>query len=295
MILIYRDASVLPRPVFVRGGARGAVEKILAAWSLKSPGALDLVGTLNCPAICCIGSGPIYVYYELSPEMDLNAFYPALHDPLAWQFAGDASVGDGGDQGFDSAAGQGNVEPSVPVTEPVEAEVPKPKRSKKKRVASKDYRLRYDNRVFQYFHHLKLYYLLRDQHSNYLEVCCSVMTEAITVATTVAIPGDVSKDIGTERRSLAVEKNTLLEAKEMEIEDLKESLTSGKLTSAKDHNILLEQECDFFKAKNPEPVFVDQVHELEISSADLREKLEMYEGLLKRLEEFQDNLMGPYG
>ncbi|GJV07969.1 hypothetical protein Tco_1345625 [Tanacetum coccineum] len=50
------------------------------------------------------------------------------------EFAGDASVGDGGDQGFDSAAGQGNVEPSVPVTEPVEAEVPKPKRSKKKRV-----------------------------------------------------------------------------------------------------------------------------------------------------------------
>ncbi|GJW02073.1 hypothetical protein Tco_1560929 [Tanacetum coccineum] len=45
-----------------------------------------------------------------------------------------ASVGDGGDQGFDSAAGQGNVEPSVLVTEPVEAEVPKPKRSKKKRV-----------------------------------------------------------------------------------------------------------------------------------------------------------------
>ncbi|GKC25658.1 hypothetical protein Tco_1027808, partial [Tanacetum coccineum] len=50
------------------------------------------------------------------------------------EFARDASVGDGGDQGFDSAAGQGNVEPSVPVTEPVEAEVPKPKRSKKKKV-----------------------------------------------------------------------------------------------------------------------------------------------------------------
>ncbi|GJT22408.1 gypsy type transposase [Tanacetum coccineum] len=50
------------------------------------------------------------------------------------EFAGDASVGDGGDQGFDSAAGQGNVEPSVPITGPVEAEVPKPKRTKKKRV-----------------------------------------------------------------------------------------------------------------------------------------------------------------
>ncbi|GKG30377.1 hypothetical protein Tco_0420275, partial [Tanacetum coccineum] len=36
-----------------------------------------------------------------------------------------------------------------------------------------------------------------------------------------------------------------------------------------------------------------QVHELEVSSADLREKLETYEGSLKQLEEFQDNLMGP--
>ncbi|GJY00377.1 hypothetical protein Tco_0357395, partial [Tanacetum coccineum] len=50
------------------------------------------------------------------------------------EFARDANVGDGGDQGFDSVAGQGNAEPSVPVTEPVEAGVPKPKRSKKKRV-----------------------------------------------------------------------------------------------------------------------------------------------------------------
>ncbi|GJT67132.1 gypsy type transposase [Tanacetum coccineum] len=50
------------------------------------------------------------------------------------EFVGDASVGDGGDKGFDSVTGQDNVEPSVPVTEPVEAEVPKLKRSKKKRV-----------------------------------------------------------------------------------------------------------------------------------------------------------------
>ncbi|GJY78499.1 gypsy type transposase [Tanacetum coccineum] len=50
------------------------------------------------------------------------------------EFVGDASVGDGGDHGFDSIAGQDNVEPSVPVTKPIEAEVPKPKRSKKKRV-----------------------------------------------------------------------------------------------------------------------------------------------------------------
>ncbi|GJS38617.1 hypothetical protein Tco_0563660 [Tanacetum coccineum] len=50
---------------------------------------------------------------------------------------GDASVGDGGDQGFDSAVGQAIVEPSVPVTTSAEATVPKPQRSKKKHICSK--------------------------------------------------------------------------------------------------------------------------------------------------------------
>ncbi|GJX08845.1 hypothetical protein Tco_0196777 [Tanacetum coccineum] len=50
------------------------------------------------------------------------------------EFAGDASVGDGGDQGFYSVGGQDNVEPTVPITEPVETEAPVPKRTKKKRV-----------------------------------------------------------------------------------------------------------------------------------------------------------------
>ncbi|GJR71646.1 hypothetical protein Tco_0084011 [Tanacetum coccineum] len=36
-----------------------------------------------------------------------------------------------------------------------------------------------------------------------------------------------------------------------------------------------------------------EVHKLELSSADLRLKLETYEGVLAQLEEFQDNLMGP--
>ncbi|GJR73522.1 zinc finger, CCHC-type containing protein [Tanacetum coccineum] len=48
------------------------------------------------------------------------------------EFIGDASVGDGEDQGFDSIGGQDNVEPIVPVTEHVETEIPGPKRSKKK-------------------------------------------------------------------------------------------------------------------------------------------------------------------
>ncbi|GKA35943.1 hypothetical protein Tco_0722434 [Tanacetum coccineum] len=93
----------------------------------------------------------------------------------------------------------------------------------------------------------------------------------------------------------------------------------GEVASAKDHNVLLEQECNSLKLKvtglestiaekdhelsdlgasssslkSQNQSLVDQVHELEISSADLREKLETYEGSLKQLEEFQDNLMGP--
>ncbi|GJV45003.1 hypothetical protein Tco_1429539 [Tanacetum coccineum] len=50
------------------------------------------------------------------------------------EFVGDTSVGDGGDQGFDSVGGQDNVEPIVPITDHVETETPGPKRTKKKRV-----------------------------------------------------------------------------------------------------------------------------------------------------------------
>ncbi|GJS16987.1 hypothetical protein Tco_0411459, partial [Tanacetum coccineum] len=50
------------------------------------------------------------------------------------EFIGDASVGDGGDQGVASAGGQDNVEPIVPITDNVETETPGPKRTKKKRV-----------------------------------------------------------------------------------------------------------------------------------------------------------------
>ncbi|GKG44751.1 hypothetical protein Tco_0486189 [Tanacetum coccineum] len=50
------------------------------------------------------------------------------------EFAGDAGTVDGGDQGFNFVAGGDNVEPTVPVTEPFKAEIPRPKRSKKKRV-----------------------------------------------------------------------------------------------------------------------------------------------------------------
>ncbi|GJY95288.1 hypothetical protein Tco_0511649 [Tanacetum coccineum] len=132
-------------------------------------------------------------------------------------------------------------------------------------------------------------------------------------------------------RSLAEEKNILLEAKDKEIEDLKSQLLKakeesaevtqlraqvsgleatenslrGEVAFAKDHNVLLEQECNSLKLKvtGLESTIAEKDHELfyfrsvllflEIFFATYREKLEMYEGSLKQLEEFQDNLMGP--
>ncbi|GJU26601.1 hypothetical protein Tco_1165222 [Tanacetum coccineum] len=463
-------------------------------------------------------------------------------------FVGDASVGDGGDQGFDSVGGQDNVEPTVPVTEPAETEIPGPKRSKKKRVtpgsermpaaSHPPKRLRADygttggsatrgkspsvlNRLLQDSRltveqgvpalptlpfitssvtaspleeggdrtdsvtgpslrtvgpSARFVVLSDSSHhsgtkSANLEVdslvrsAAPVMTEATAVAT-VAIPADVSKDksaphpsvfcsssssektghtlslftgrsgsgsdagsiraeeaigAGLEEiyvlewtvtkgfelndgrlcanmidhftppaffkivrgmeheqlftefnvsaahnlslssgvrmraeynilekrkwRSLAEEKDSLLGAKDKEIEDLKSQLLKakeesvevaqlyaqvsgleatenslrGEVASTKEHNVLLEQECDSLKLKvtilestiaekdhelsdlgasssslkSQNQSLVNQVHELEISSTDLREKLEMYEGSLKQLEEFQDDLMRP--
>ncbi|GKE42813.1 hypothetical protein Tco_1470097, partial [Tanacetum coccineum] len=144
-------------------------------------------------------------------------------------------------------------------------------------------------------------------------------------------------------RSLAEEKDSLLGAKDKEIEELRSQLLKakeesvevaqlrarvssleategslrGEVASAKEHNGLLEQECGSLKLKvtslesiiaekdrelsdlgasssslrSQNQSLVNQVHELETSSTDLREKLEMYEGSMKRLEEFQDNLM----
>ncbi|GJV08232.1 hypothetical protein Tco_1345888 [Tanacetum coccineum] len=121
-------------------------------------------------------------------------------------------------------------------------------------------------------------------------------------------------------RSLAEEKDSLLGAKDKEIEDLNLEATEGSLrgevASAKEHNGLLEQECGSLKLKvtSLESTIAEKDRELsdlgasssslrsqdqslsnqlETSSTDLREKLEMYEGSLKRLEEFQDNLIRP--
>ncbi|GJS10875.1 hypothetical protein Tco_0367671 [Tanacetum coccineum] len=339
------------------------------------------------------------------------------------EFVGDASVGDGGDQGFDSVGGQDNVEPIVPITEHVETETPGPKRTKKKRVISGS------ERTPAASHPPK-------------RSAVPVMTEATTVATiatTVAIPADVGKDksaphpfifcsssssekkdrtlslftgrsgsgfaagsiraeevigAGLEEiyvpewtvtkgfelndghscanmidhftppaffktvrgmehkqlfaefnvfaarnlslsfevrmraeynilekrkwRSLAEEKDSQLRARVSSLEATEGSLR-GEVASAKEHNGLLEQECGSLKLKvtslestivekdrelfdlgasssslrSQNQSLLNQMHELETSSTDLREKLEMYGGSLKRLEEFQDNLMRP--
>ncbi|GJW79468.1 hypothetical protein Tco_0143443, partial [Tanacetum coccineum] len=119
-------------------------------------------------------------------------------------------------------------------------------------------------------------------------------------------------------KSLAEEKNNLLQVKDKEIEELRSQLLQakdesmevaqlrtrvysleaiegalrGEVASAKEHNGLLEQERSALKLKVSNPL-VNQVHELETSSAGLYEKLETYEGIMKQLEEFEDNLMKP--
>ncbi|GJZ57295.1 hypothetical protein Tco_0612789 [Tanacetum coccineum] len=424
------------------------------------------------------------------------------------EYVGNASVGDGGDQGFDSVGGQDNVEPTVPLTVPVETKIPGPKHSKKNRVTRGSERMHAASHppkglradygttggsatgalptlpfitssmkaspleeggdrtdsvtgpslrtvgpsakfvvLFDSSHHLGAK-STDPEVDSLVRSAAPVMTEATTVAivaTTVAIPADVSKDksvphpsvfgsssssektdrtlglftgrsgsgfaagsiraeeaisagleeiyvpewmvtkgfelnderlcanmidhfthpaffktvLGMEHEqlftefnvsatrnlSLSSEKDYLLGARDKEIEELKSQLLKakeesvevaqlrarvsglkatknslrGEVPSTKEHNVLLEQECDFLKLKvtslestiadkdhelsdlgasssslkSQKHSLVNQVHELETSSTDLREKLEMYEGSLKQLEEFQDNLMRP--
>ncbi|GJW92986.1 hypothetical protein Tco_0172658 [Tanacetum coccineum] len=138
------------------------------------------------------------------------------------EFVGDASVGDGGDQGFNSVGGQYNVEPIMPIIEHAETEIPGPKHTKKKRV------IRGSKRTPAASHPPKRlradygttggsatggpsvrFVVLSDSshHSgtksadpevdSLIRSAVPVVTEATTVttiATTVTIPSDVSKD-----------------------------------------------------------------------------------------------------
>ncbi|GJR02358.1 hypothetical protein Tco_0525342, partial [Tanacetum coccineum] len=60
----------------------------------------------------------------------------------------------------------------------------------------------------------------------------------------------------------------------------------------KDHE-LSDLEISSSSLRSQNQGLVSQVHELETSSARLREQLDLYEENMKRLEEFQDNLMRP--
>ncbi|GJZ04260.1 gypsy type transposase [Tanacetum coccineum] len=104
-------------------------------------------------------------------------------------------------------------------------------------------------------------------------------------------------------RSLAEEKDSLLGAKDKEIEELKSQLLKGNEESAEVtslESIIAEKDRELSdlgasssSLRSQNQSLLNQVHELETSSTDLREKLEMYEGSMKRLEEFQDDLMRP--
>ncbi|GJX01644.1 hypothetical protein Tco_0185557 [Tanacetum coccineum] len=141
--------------------------------------------------------------------LSFDSISQALGGSVEREFVGDASVGGGGDQGFDSAVGQEIVEPSVPVAASAGATVPKPHRSKKKR----DSLLTVEQGVPAL---PTLPFITSSVTASPLEEggdrtdsvtgpslrtigpsvrsTAPIMTEAITVATTVAIPAGVSKD-----------------------------------------------------------------------------------------------------
>ncbi|GKC96699.1 hypothetical protein Tco_1162141 [Tanacetum coccineum] len=99
---------------------------------------------------------PCFEYENGEGEMDLNAFIRTA-DPRKVRIVERARVENEShivtvakhhtvtllptSVGFDSVGGQDNVEPTVPVTEPVETEIPRPKRSKKKRATRESERM----------------------------------------------------------------------------------------------------------------------------------------------------------
>ncbi|GKD48908.1 hypothetical protein Tco_1277884 [Tanacetum coccineum] len=103
-------------------------------------------------------------------------------------------------------------------------------------------------------------------------------------------------------KSLAEERNNLLQVKNKEIESslleqehnaLEIKAISLESTVAEKDRELADLETSSFSLRVQNQSLVNQVHELEVSSVGLREKLETYEGSMKQLEEFQDNLMKP--
>nr|GEZ12650.1 hypothetical protein [Tanacetum cinerariifolium] len=89
-----------------------------------------------------------------------------------------------------------------------------------------------------------------------------------------------------ERRrlqSVVKKQDELLKAKDGEIENLK----AHYLNALKGHNIILEKERDALDMKVTD-LEVLVVHKLEVSSAELQEKITVYDNYMEQLEKFQD-------
>ncbi|GJT35944.1 hypothetical protein Tco_0926363 [Tanacetum coccineum] len=212
---------------------------------------------------------------------------------LEREFAGDASVGDGEDQGFDSVSGQDNVEPTVPVTAHVETEIPGPKRTKKKRVAPNDSRLMVEQGVRRSPLPVPRYYFILhsftveegEDHTDlrdwsFFANCGSLHKGLLVYLSSSASLMPNSADPEVE-----------FSCQEYEVRRIRSLVLVPSISSEKDGSTLSLFTGRSCRSQNK--VIVNQVHELETSSTDLREKLKMYEGSLKQLEEFQDNLMRP--
>ncbi|GKA87396.1 hypothetical protein Tco_0809160 [Tanacetum coccineum] len=91
-------------------------------------------------------------------------------------------------------------------------------------------------------------------------------------------------------KSLAEEKDNLLQMKD---NALKLKVTDLESTIAEKDRELSDLGTSSSSLRSQNQSLLNQVHELETSSAGLREKLETYEGSMKQLEEFQDNLLKP--
>ncbi|GJX31965.1 hypothetical protein Tco_0241820 [Tanacetum coccineum] len=221
----------------------------------------------------------------------------------------DVSAGSGGDEEVASVVGQDNVEPSVPITDNVGAEIPGPKCTKKKRVAlmilaingrTGCLALPYLPFIIFIRKALPLVEAGRQILIFVTGYVVPVMTEATTMTTiapTVAIPADVGKDKRLAACQFLVilvssekTRSVLLVFYREEIEELEspnyddiECEPWNLLLLQKDHE-LSDLGASSSSLEVSELKFVNQVHELETSSTDLCEKLKMYEGSLKTVK-----------
>ncbi|GKA56559.1 putative gypsy type transposase [Tanacetum coccineum] len=228
--------------------------------------------------LCWVGISRNYLFdkdtyprfeYEDGEEMDLNAFIRTtdplprssgnLSDSVEREFGEDVSGSGGEGQENASVGSHGNVEPIVPVADDVVVETGSSgvKRSKKKRV-------------------------IRESED----------TPAASHPPK-KLRADYGKTSGsaTGGKSPSVINRLLRDSQLTEGGDHTDSATGLALRtiSPSERFVVLSDSSHHSSAKSADA----EVHELEVSSAGLREKLETYEGSMKQLEEFQDKLMEP--